>query len=117
MAYNVDEEIRIIRQGQGEPATQLIPPNVAGHDPNIKDPQRYDPAGAKALLDMFGYVDRDGDGWRDLPDGRPLVIEYASTPDAISRQFDELWKINLNAIGVKLAIRIAKWPEQLKQAR
>src|SRR5205085_9621528 len=28
MAYNVEEEIRIIRQGQGEPATQPIPPNA-----------------------------------------------------------------------------------------
>ena len=24
---------------------------------------------------MFGYVDRDGDGWRELPDGKPLVLE------------------------------------------
>ena len=23
----------------------------------------------KALLDIYGYVDRDGDGWRELPDG------------------------------------------------
>ena len=30
---------------------------------------QFDPAGARALLDKFGYVDRDRDGWRDLPDG------------------------------------------------
>ena len=34
----------------------------------------YDPARAKALLDLYGYVDRDGDGWRDMPDGSPLVL-------------------------------------------
>ena len=51
MAYNVDEEIRVLRQGQAEPATQPIPPNVAGYDPQIKGHVRYDPAGAKALLD------------------------------------------------------------------
>jgi hypothetical protein len=28
---------------------------------------------------MHGYVDKDGDGWRDQPDGRALVLEY-STP-------------------------------------
>jgi hypothetical protein len=35
--------------------------------------ERLRPAArANALLDLFGYVDRDGDGWRELPDGKPL---------------------------------------------
>ena len=29
----------------------------------------YNVPKAKALLDMFGYVDRDGDGYREMPDG------------------------------------------------
>ena len=52
-----------------------------------------------------------------MPDGRPLVIDYASSPDAISRQFDELWKKNMDAIGIRLRIKLAQWPEQLKAAR
>jgi ABC-type transport system substrate-binding protein len=117
MAYNVDEEIRIIRQGQGEPATQVIPPNVAGHDPNIKDRQRYDPAGAKALLDKFGYVDRDGDGWRDLPDGKPLKLMMGSATSALFRQYDELWQRSLNAVGIRVEFVKQKWPDLLKMAR
>ena len=31
----------------------------------------YNPARAKALLDSFGYVDRDGDGWRDTAGWQP----------------------------------------------
>jgi ABC-type transport system substrate-binding protein len=80
MAYNVDEDIRIARQGQAEPSTQPLPPNVEGHDPNFQGYARYDVQGAKALLDKFGYIDRDGDGWRDLPDGKPLVLSLASPP-------------------------------------
>ena len=38
------------------------------------DNSRYDVARAKALLDIYGYVDRDGDGWREQPDGSPLVL-------------------------------------------
>ena len=38
----------------------------------------HNPARAKALLDSFGYVDRDGDGWRELPDGTPLTLEMAT---------------------------------------
>lgn len=35
---------------------------------------RYDPEGAEALLDEAGYVDANGDGYRDNPDGTPIAI-------------------------------------------
>jgi len=118
LAMNVEREISNVRRGQAIPAQSMVQPGAFGYDPEYKtENSDFSVARSKALLDMFGYVDRDGDGWRDLPDGRPLVIQYASTPDAISRQFDELWKINMNAIGIKLQVNISKWPEQLKMAR
>ena len=43
----------------------------------------------KALLDLYGYVDRDGDGWRDLPDGKPLVIVRSTQPEQLDREFDD----------------------------
>ena len=111
-------EIAIARRGQAIPAQSFVPPGTYGYDPNYKSVHSdYDPARAKALLDMFGYIDRDGDGWRELPDGKPLVLEYASQPDSISRQFDELWKKNLDALGLRLVIKSGRWPEQLKAAR
>jgi oligopeptide transport system substrate-binding protein len=117
MAYNVDEEIRVLRQGQAEPATQPIPPNVAGYDPKIKGHAKYDPAGAKALLDKFGYVDRDGDGWRDLPDGKPLMLMIGSDPSGLTRQYDELWQRSMSAVGIKVEFVKQKWPDLLKMAR
>ena len=117
MAYNTEEEIRIVRQGQGEPATQPIPPPVTGHNPKFSGFIKYDPAGAKALLDKFGYVDRDGDGWRDLPDGRPLVLNIASPPSALQRQYDELWKKSMDAVGLRIYFVKQKWPDLLKMAR
>jgi ABC-type transport system substrate-binding protein len=68
------------------------------------------------LLDMFGYVDRDGDGYREMPDGSPLVIQFNSTPTARDQQIDEIWKRSLDDIGIKLAVRKAKWPDLLKEA-
>ena len=82
MAYNSDEEIRVLWQGQAVPATQPIPPGVTGHDPKFDGHVKYDLAGARALLNKFGYVDRDADGWRDLPDGKPFVLSMGSPPDA-----------------------------------
>ena len=118
LATDVRREIDQVRHGQAIAAQSIVAPGGWGYDPNYRSENSvYDVARAKALLDIYGYVDRDGDGWRELPDGRPLVIEYASTPDARSREFDELWKKNLDAIGVRLRIRTAQWPEQLKAAR
>ncbi|WP_245622340.1 ABC transporter substrate-binding protein [Devosia epidermidihirudinis] len=34
----------------------------------------YDPEKAKELLDAAGFVDKDGDGWRDNPDGTPIAF-------------------------------------------
>ena len=84
-------------------------PAAGRYDPNYRSENSvYSPARAKALLDLYGYVDRDGDGWRELPDGKPLVLEYATQPDALSRQFDELWKKNMDAIGIRLRMRTAQ---------
>lgn len=118
MAYNIFEELQIIRKGQSIQAESPIPPGVAGSNEHFRSSaSEYDPAKAKALLDLFGYVDRDGDGYRETPEGKPLVIEYASTPSFADRQFDELWKKSLNAVGIRMKTRKAKWPDLLKATK
>ncbi len=117
MAYNTDEEIRVIRLGNALPATQPIPPGVGGHDPKLDVAAHYDPAAARALLDRFGYVDRDGDGWRETPDGKPLVVTMAALPHANDRPYLELWQRGLTAIGVKMTTTVQRFPDLLKMAR
>ena len=118
LGYNTDEEIRLPRRNQAIAAQGPIVPNAYGYDPKFKSEMSdFDRGRSIALLDMFGYVDRDGDGWRDLPDGKPLVLEYATQPDAQSRSLNEIWKKNMDAIGIKMIFKTAKWPEQLKAAR
>jgi oligopeptide transport system substrate-binding protein len=118
MAYNAPEALRVLQKGRGVLAQSLVPPGIAGHDPNWKlGAQVYDPATARALLDRFGYKDRDGDGYRETPDGAPLVLERWSVPTSAQREADELWRKNLDAVGLKLAIRKDKLPELRKMAR
>ncbi len=118
MAVDVDAEIRKVRRGQAIPGQSPLAPGVSGYDPAFRsEMSEYNTAKAKALLDLYGYVDRDGDGWRDRPDGSPLVIEYATQPDDFNRQLITEWKKNMDAIGVRIVFRVAKWPENLKASR
>ncbi len=118
LAVDVEREIRLVRRNQAIPAQSPIGPQAWGYDEDFKsEMSEYDVARAKALLDMHGYVDKDGDGWRDQPDGSPLVLEYATSPDQQSRQLTELWKRNMDAINLRIEFKVAKWPEQLKASR
>ncbi len=113
MAYPVAEEIKVVRNGQAIEAQFPIPPGVVGHDPNYKSSVKYDPAAANALLDKFGYK-KGSDGYRTLPDGKPLVIRYASRPDSLGRQQDEMWKKTFESIGIKMEVQKDKFAELLK---
>jgi ABC-type transport system substrate-binding protein len=118
LAVDLDKEIRLVRGGQAVPAQSLVAPFTSGHDDAYRsEMSEHDPAKAKALLDLFGYVDRDGDGWREQPDGRPLLLRYHSQPDQQNRQLAEQWQKNMRAVGLRIEFRIAKWPEHLKAAR
>ncbi len=118
LAVDVQTEIRLVRRGQAIPGQSPIGPETWGYDPTFKsEMSEFDRARAKALLDLHGYTDRNGDGWREQPDGQPLVLDYATQPDQQSRQLTELWKKNMDAIGVRIEFKTAKWPENLKASR
>ena len=117
LAYKTHDEIAIIRKNQAIPAQSPYNPGVAGYDPNFRTiASEHDPGKAQALLDMYGYIDRDGDGYREMPDGNPLVLRYNSTPTDRDRQMDELWKRSMDEIGIRFVVRKAKWPDLLKEA-
>jgi ABC-type transport system substrate-binding protein len=113
MSYPVHEDIKVARNGQAVEAKYPIPPGVVGHRPDWVSSIRYDPAGANALLDKFGYK-RGTDGYRTLPDGKPLVVRHSSRPDTAARQLDELVKKSMDAIGVRVEFHKDKFPELLK---
>ena len=118
LAYDVQQDITLLRRGQAIPAQSVIAPLLSGYDPQWKSEMSdHDLPRAKALLDLYGYVDKDGDGWRDRPDGSPLVLEYSAQPDQLSRQSQELWRKAMGKIAVRMEFKIAKWPEQLKASR
>ena len=117
LAYNSRDEIAIVRKGQAIPANTPYSPGVAGYDPDFRtSASEYSVPKARALLDMYGYVDRDGDGFREQPDGSPLVLQNASTPSARDQQIDELWKRSMDDVGLRMSFKKAKWPDLLKES-
>ena len=117
MGLDRPQMIRVVLQGQALPATQPIPPNIPGHDESWKVDVKYDPEAAKALLDKFGYVDRDGDGYRHLPDGKPFTLIMASTPSSRDREFDEIWQKSMKAIGIRIEFLKQKFPDLIKMSK
>ena len=115
--FPLDEQIRVIFRGDGVAANGIVPPNVVGHQAQRARAHQYDPPLARALLDRFGYKDRDGDGYREMPDGSPLVVPYIARTSLLERQLAELWKKSMDAIGVRLAIETMKTPDMRKAAR
>ena len=104
--------------GFGVPAQSTIAPQTSGYDPDYRsDMSLHDPARAQALLDTYGYVDRDGDGWRELPNGQPLVLRMAGLADQTSRRLNEIWSRSMRRVGLNMQFEIATWPELLKRTR
>ena len=118
LAVDVEREIRLARYGQAIPAQSHVAPQVWGYDPAFKsEMSEFDRAKARALLDLYGYVDRDGDGFRERPDGSPLTLEYGTQPDRTYRDLYEQWDINMKAIGIRMVPLIGQWSEHLKASR
>ena len=118
LAYDIGREIRIVRRGQAIAAQAAMPPGTFGYDPDYRSENgSYDPARAKALLDVYGYLDRDGDGWRERPDGSPLVLRMATEGSQIDRQYSETWQKSMAAVGIRIVFNVAQWPENYKAAR
>jgi len=117
MGFNTDEMIRVLFAGQALPANQLLPPGSTAFDRSLPARSLYDPAGARALLDRFGFKDRNGDGYRETPDGKPLVVRRGTLPESWYREADTLFKKNMDAIGIRMEVEQHTFAELVNMAR
>lgn len=118
LGIDVGREVELLREGSAVRAQSPITASMSGFDAAFRsEMSQYDPARARALLDLYGWRDTDGDGWRETPAGAPLLLEMATQPNQQTRRYDELMKRDMNALGLRIAFRTAQWPEQYKAAR
>ncbi len=118
LGINVQRLIDYAFAGLGTLAQSPTAPNTSVYNPSFKSEfSDYDPARANALLDVYGYRDRNGDGWRELPDGSPLLLKMSSVPNQRERKVAEVFTKNMLALGIQVKVLTAQFPENLKAAR
>jgi ABC-type transport system substrate-binding protein len=115
MSYDTESEISLLRNGQASIAQMMIPPGVAGHDPEYVSSITHDPELASRLLDYFGYK-KQADGYRTMPDGSPLVLRIRTDASASARTISEIWKRGLDRIGIKVMFEVGNFADNLKDA-
>jgi ABC-type transport system substrate-binding protein len=118
LAYDTGSELNLVRHGQGVPAQSTVVPYTSGYAADYRsEMSEYSVARARALLDLAGYVDRDGDGWREAPDGTPLLLRLATTASQTDRRLNELWRRCMADVGLRMRFEIATWGDLLKRSR
>ncbi|HET8738748.1 MAG TPA: peptide ABC transporter substrate-binding protein [Acidimicrobiia bacterium] len=64
-----------------------------------------DPEGAAAALEEAGYVDSDGDGVRETPDGTPMSVLYQTSTNAVRQLNQDLVKAAWESIGIAVELK------------
>jgi len=105
IAIDRGEIIQVLRAGRGEVAAGPIGHESWAYDPAVQ-PLPFAPDSARRLLDAAGIRDTNGDGVRELPDGRPwqLELQYPSG-SPFNRDMAEMIRADLAEVGVRLVPR------------
>ena len=100
-AINRDVIIEEVFDGLGYPQWASISPSAGDfHNSEVRR-YEYDPDTAMGILDELGWVDQNGDGFREDADGNPIVFTIA-TNEENSIRTGVLTRIreNLHAVGI-----------------
>lgn len=106
LAHATDKQkaIDVVLLGFGTPGTVLLPDGLGfWYNSSLQD-YAYDVAEANRILDEAGYLDTDGDGVREMPDGsQPLTFRLNWPSDSIdSPRLAELLSEMWSQVGVTL---------------
>jgi peptide/nickel transport system substrate-binding protein len=113
ISHAIDREVLFeeIAAGRGEVGSTLPVSALPDWEPDIPEDEQftYDPERANQLLDDAGYLDTDGDGIREMPDGSNplelrLYLKADSDEDVTKAEFIGPW---LNEIGIGIEELVA----------
>jgi len=108
LAINRDELNELIYLGQGKPEQYVPFDPLTTKVPTEEDLNyyiQYDPEQAKKLLDEVGLKDIDGDGFRELPSGKKLVIRFFYCTQEQSPKMHELVRDYWAKVGIRMVLK------------
>lgn len=107
MAYAVDNDAVATEfyQGTREGANSAIPPMFTEYHNPDQEGYTYDPEQAKQILADAGFVDNDGDGFVEDPNGEAFQLNFASmaggdTAEPLALYYLQMW----NEIGIDIQL-------------
>jgi peptide/nickel transport system substrate-binding protein len=89
MNWAIDRQkiVDVAFYGQADSGATLVVPYSPYHwEPPTDRAYAYDPEQAKTQLDLAGYEDNNGDGFRETKDGEPLGLRLLVTTDSPENQ-------------------------------
>ena len=110
LAHATDKQtlIDVVLLGLGDPGLTLIPNGLGPfYDSELQD-FAFDAAEGNRILDEAGYLDTDGDGVREMPDGgQPLTFRMNWPGDSITAPREaELLSQMWSEIGVETELQV-----------
>ncbi len=107
VAMNRDEINEVANFGLGTPQqfVGFSPTPSFVTDEMLNHYAQFDPALANSLLDEIGVVDQDGDGFRDLKNGEPLILNLQVATQGISIKVVELVGQNWKDVGINTTVK------------
>jgi ABC-type transport system substrate-binding protein len=114
LAYKGDDLVHVVFHDDAVPAQMPIPPGVTGYDAAYRTANTYDPELANRLLDRFGYK-RGADGFRTLPDGKPLELARNTYTGGAARDEDLIWQKSMERIGLRIRMEVLTGAETAKR--
>ncbi|WP_404427598.1 oligopeptide ABC transporter substrate-binding protein [Ureibacillus chungkukjangi] len=104
-ALDIEQVSEVFYENLRERANSLIPPVFQSFYDGELAGYTYDPEKAEALLEEAGYVDVDGDGLREDPNGEKLEIKLAAmSGDATQEEIIAFYLQNWADVGLNVTL-------------
>lgn len=118
IAIDRDELNKVAFFGQGKPLQYTgFSPNPPFVDAKwTTHMTKFDPAKAKAMLDAVGLKDKDGDGFRELPNGEKLVLNLQFATQGIAGKVVELVGQHWAKVGIQTSVKEVT-PDEYRSAQ
>ncbi len=109
LAHLVDREtvINNLQYGLGYPIYSFVPFTSPFYWDGLEDAAlKFDPEAAKALLDEINYVDRDGDGFREDPEGNKISLTVRTNAgNSVREGMIEIFAQEAQSVGLDITAR------------